>query len=484
MRALFEREGEWGFRRVESEVVREQLASTDGRVLALGGGALLDRALRREALDRAVVVVLSARATTLYERIASEPDARPLLRQGGLARLESLLAQRREAYAEAHACVDAEGLMEDVLARILEALREVDRERIVPVALGSRTYAVRFASLASFADRVRALEPSPSSAMVVTDANAVEAPGVRSAIEAISPRSTVTLAGVGDAEKHLPTAARLWDAAIDAECDRRSVLCAIGGGVVSDVTGFVAATLLRGVRYASAPTTVLSIADASVGGKTAIDHRRAKNLIGAFHQPSLVLCDTRTLETLPDVERRSGLAEVVKVAAIADAALFAALERDAEALRCVQLPAIDRCLPAAVRAKARIVTEDEREDGARTALNFGHTLGHAIEQGADYALPHGYCVALGMRAAVRLGAAQGLDPQVGARIEALLDALDLPKRCPTPLDRSKVEAALARDKKRAAERVRFVLCPAIGASVVAELPMTHVLEALGELEGA
>lgn len=482
VREVFLREREWGFRRIEATVVREMLASDDGRVVSLGGGALLDAALRREALDGAWVITLEASPRELYGRIAREPDARPLLQGGDESRVRALLAQRGAAYLEAHGRIDASGSPDEVLARALEALSDAERARVVAVGLGERTYTVRFSPLDSLARHVDALRPSPSATIVATDRNVLGAPGVASTIAALAPRATVAFDGDGDREKTLQGAARLWDAALDASLDRKGIFCAIGGGVVTDLAGFAASTLLRGVRFVSAPTTVLSMADASVGGKTGVDHARGKNLIGAFHQPSLVLCDTRTLETLPLVERRSGIAEVAKIAAIADEPLFTALEREAPSLARGDIDAIDRCLPEAVRRKARVVSEDEREEGPRAALNFGHTLGHAIETAAGYTMAHGLCVALGMRAAVRIATTLGAPASEGARIEALLDRLELPRSLPTVLDRSLVLGALARDKKRADNSLRFVLCPKVGAFELRAVSLDVALGALASLE--
>ncbi len=481
VRDVFLREREWGFRRIEAEVVRAMLDARDGRVVSLGGGALLDPALRREALDRAIVLGVHAPASVLYARVQRQPGERPLLQGGDESRVAALLAQRGDAYLEAHEVIDGSGDEASTVAAALAAIDAITRERVVPVALGARTYRVRFASIDSLAHRVRSLQPAPSAALCVTDQNAREAPGVRAAINEASPRQAVVFEGVGDREKTLASAARVWDEAIDAGLDRRSILCAVGGGVVSDLCGFAAATLLRGVRFVSAPTTVLAMADASVGGKTGVDHPRAKNLIGAVHQPSMVLCDTRTLETLSLRERRSGVAEIAKIAAIADRRLFEALERDAAALGRGALGAIDAVIADSVRNKARIVAEDEREEGARVSLNFGHTLGHAIEHSSGYALTHGESVALGMRAAAALGTALGLDASIEQRICSLLDALGFDRRCPMPIARDELERALRGDKKRDGADVRWVLCTGVGSFETRRVSVERSLEAFAAI---
>jgi shikimate kinase/3-dehydroquinate synthase len=417
----------------------------------------------------------------LHERAARTPNARPLLQGGDESRIAALLAQRAESYLEAHEIIDASGNEDAVLRAALRAIETCYRERTVPVALGARTYRVRFAPIETLVDRVADLSPRVSRVLCVTDAHARKAPGVHSTLAALSDDEPVVFDGVGDREKNLSAASRVWDRAIDLALDRQGVLCSIGGGVVSDITGFAAATLLRGVRWVSAPTTVLAMADASIGGKTGVDHPRAKNLIGAIHQPSAVVCDTRTLETLSLRERRSGIAEIVKIAAIADRALFERIEKHARALADGQLAAIDAVIADAVRVKARLVAADEHEEGVRIGLNFGHTLGHAIEQAMDFTLTHGTCVALGMRAAMRLATSEGQDPEVEQRITALLDALGLERRCPVPLDRTKVEAALTRDKKRSHGAIRWVFCDSIGSFVTRTLPIERAFDALAAI---
>lgn len=475
VRQVFLREREWGFRRIEAAVVRAMIDAQDGRVVSLGGGALLDPALRRYALSRSIVLGLRASPAELYQRIAREPDERPLLQGGDESRVAALLAQRGESYLEAHELIDGAADRDEVARRALEAVARIERERVVAVALGARTYRVRFAPVERLREELDAL--APTQAMVVSDRNASAAPGVREWIPTVD-RDPVLLEGAGDREKNLASADRVWSAALEREMDRRSVLVAVGGGVVSDLTGFCAATLLRGVRFVSAPTTVLAMADASVGGKTGVDHPRGKNLIGAIHQPSAVLCDTRSLETLSLRERRSGIAEIAKIAAIADEALFAKVEALADELARGQIAAIDAVIADAVRAKARIVAEDEREEGARISLNFGHTVGHAIEHQSGYALTHGECVALGMRAACALATEHGAPVAVQQRIDALLDRLGFDRRCPIAIDPQAAARAARGDKKRVGGSIRWVFCGQIGSFEPRALPLDSLDRAL------
>ncbi len=255
----------------------------------------------------------------------------------------------------------------------------------------------------------------------------------------------------GERSKQLRTLDRLWSAFGAAGLARRDAVVALGGGVVGDLAGFAAATWMRGVRWVGVPTTVVAQVDSSVGGKTGIDLASGKNLAGAFHQPEGVLVDPMLLQTLPERERRAGLAEVVKMAMACDAELFRWSERHAGALAAGESAALGAAVVRAIRVKAAVVTRDEREreGGGRTALNFGHTLGHAIEAARGYrGMRHGEAVAVGMRVAAALSVREaGLSQESRERLDGLLDRLDLPRRIPDiPLDR--LLEAMRHDKKR------------------------------------
>ncbi len=286
----------------------------------------------------------------------------------------------------------------------------------------------------------------------------------------------------GEQAKAWATLDHVVDAMLAARCGRDSVVVALGGGVVGDLAGFAAATWLRGVPWVGVPTSLLAQVDSSVGGKTAIDLPEGKNLAGAFHQPAGVLVDPETLATLPARHVRAGLAEVIKTGFAVDAPLFAWCERHADALAAGEPVALAGAVARAIRVKARVVLADEREreGGARTALNFGHTLGHAIEAARGYrGWLHGEAVAVGMRAAAELSVAlAGLPVGERVRLEAMLDHLRLPLRMP-PLPLRALLAAMATDKKRARGEVRWVLTPQIGdASVPRAVPNPLVRAAL------
>ena len=276
----------------------------------------------------------------------------------------------------------------------------------------------------------------------------------------------------GESSKTLAQAGELFDTMLRAGIDRGSVVVALGGGVVSDLAGFVAATYMRGIPWIVVSTTLLGQVDASVGGKTAVDHPRCKNLIGAFHQPSAVLADVDTLATLPEEEFRTGLAEVVKHAVIRDADLFALLEAQAARLLARDAEVLEDVVTRNVRIKAEVVMADERESGLRRILNYGHTIGHAIESlamassGPAGGLPmsHGRAVAIGMMVEAEIAVRRGLVGRaVAERQRRLLERFGLPVRPDPALDLKQCLDVMRHDKKAEAGRMRFVLPEAIGS---------------------
>ena len=353
------------------------------------------------------------------------------------------------------------------------------RAGVSRIVLGRGTLA-RLGSLARAATHARRIA-------IVTDTNVA-------ALYLARARASLVRAGfdvdsvvvpAGERSKSPRVLARLWSALAAMGLERGDAIAALGGGVVGDLAGFTAASWMRGIEWIGVPTSLMAQVDSSIGGKTGIDLAEGKNLVGAFHQPRLVVIDPEALATLPERERRAGLAEVVKCGVIADRALFAWLERHVPRLEALDLAAYEEAVWRSVRAKARIVRTDEREraDGPRTALNFGHTTGHAIERVLDYRrLRHGEAVAIGMRVAVALSLAHArLAPRHGRRITALLDALGLPRRIPALSTRALL-AAMEQDKKRRNRRNRWVLTPQIGhASVPRLIPRRRVMAALKEV---
>jgi 3-dehydroquinate synthase len=304
---------------------------------------------------------------------------------------------------------------------------------------------------------------------MVTDSHLVDL-GLPAAYEAalagVGIEAAVAVLPAGESTKSLAHAARLYDELVNRKADRHTLIVALGGGVIGDLAGFVAATYARGLPLLMVPTTLLAQVDSSVGGKVGINHPDAKNIIGAFHQPAGVWIDTDTLRTLPLRELRCGMAEVVKLGVILDPTLFATAERIAGDVlngddRALRLVVAESC-----RRKAEVVARDEREEsGVRAILNFGHTIGHAIESVAGYGglYQHGEAVALGMIAESRLAERLGwIGADVVERQVRLLDRLGLPTAAPG-LDAGRLIEAMGRDKKNRGGKLRFVLPRAIGA---------------------
>ena len=294
----------------------------------------------------------------------------------------------------------------------------------------------------------------------------------------------------GEAAKTLEQAGRLYDAMLKMGLDRASVVVALGGGVVTDLGGFVAATYMRGIPWVGIATTLLAQVDASVGGKTAVDHPECKNLIGAFHQPAAVFADVAMLTTLPEEEFRTGLAEVVKHAVIRDARLFALLEAQADRILARDPAVLEPIVARNVRIKADVVMADERESGLRRILNYGHTIGHAVESLAmqssaaagGLAMTHGRAVALGMIAEAHIAERRGLVGRaVAERQRRLLECFGLPVRA-AGLDPARCLEVMRHDKKAEAGRMVFVLPESIGAVRIAnDVTDDEVREALASL---
>ncbi|MEZ4228688.1 MAG: 3-dehydroquinate synthase [Polyangiaceae bacterium] len=464
VRAIFEREGEAGFRARERELLRSLLSGTDPpRVIALGGGALLARPQRLHALQRAVVVSLSATTDEILRRLHGD-STRPLLDAvDPAARVSELLDARALAYAEAHFQLDTSGETPSALA---ERLLELWRRDPIAVAAGAESYSVEVTHgdlEQRLGDRLAAL--TPTRVMCVSDSNVDAAHGsLRQRIlgAARVPHATVLLEP-GEEHKTLEALSPIYQRALELGADRKSVLLGLGGGVVTDITGFAAATWMRGVRWLGAPSTLLAMVDASVGGKTAVDFGPAKNAVGAFWQPSGVVCDVQLLSTEPDRGYLSALSEVIKTALIGDPQLLLLVEREQRGILARDPQLLVEMLRRCVAVKAGVVSRDPRERGERAHLNLGHTLGHAMEAFAGYGqLTHGEAISLGLVAALRLGTRLGHTPsELTARIEDLLKQLGLP----TDLARHELPRAsslLGHDKKRAGDRVRFVFARDVG----------------------
>lgn len=353
--------------------------------------------------------------------------------------------------------------------------------RELEVALGERRYPIRIGrGLLGDGEALAALVPGRH-ALVVTDGNV--APHYLQRVQAAlagKQLGTVVLPP-GEQEKTLARFGEVMAALAALGASRDATVLALGGGVVGDLAGFAAACWMRGVRFVQLPTTLLAMVDSSVGGKTAVDLPQGKNLVGAFHQPSAVIADTATLDTLPPRELRAGLAEVVKYGALGDAGFFAWLEQHAEALLAREPAVLAEAIARCCAHKAGIVARDETERGERMLLNLGHTFGHAIETEQGYGgLLHGEAVAVGMVLAARLSAQLGRAPAADAeRLAALLTRLGLPTRIPPGLDPAALLARMRLDKKAVSGTLRLIVWRGLGQAEIAnDIPDTALLPVL------
>lgn len=476
---IFSQSGESAFRRLEAAALREVLDAGQADVVAVGGGALLARAERLRALDRAVVVTLSADLDEMLRRAAAQPGRRPLLagddaRQGA----ERLLEQRELAYAECHARLDTTG---KAPAELAAALERIWRRDGVAVAAGEQSYAVEIGSGIALS-RLPECTDGATRIICVTDRNVgpLHAEKVIAALGGVA-RAELIEIPAGESHKTLATVESIWRRASALEADRSSLFVGLGGGVVTDIAGFAAAGWMRGVRWLGIPTTLLSMVDASVGGKTGVDLGQAKNCIGAFWQPSAVFCDVAYLSTEPE-RGLTALSEVVKTALIGDPELLGYMEARPRAIRERDPAVMEQLVRRCVRVKARVVGEDPREHGFRAALNLGHTFGHALEAvGGFDRLSHGEAVSLGLVAALRLGERVGVTPrELTRRVVALLAELALPVDLSSePLERAAQLIGL--DKKRRGSRVKFVLARAAGHIELVPMELAEIQRLAAEL---
>ena len=359
----------------------------------------------------------------------------------------------------------------------------------IPVNLGARSYRILVGAgaLATLGAELAGLRVGRR-VVLVSDPTIARLHGEPVARSLLAAGFDLTRLAVpeGEQAKQLEVARDLWDQLLDAGCDRSATVVALGGGAVGDLAGFVAATYMRGMNFVQVPTTLLGQVDASIGGKTAIDHPRAKNLIGAFHQPRLVLVDPAVLTTLPDREFRSGLAEVIKHGIVLDAAYFRDLEENIPALLARDIATLERVVAGSCRLKAQIVERDEQEAELRWVLNYGHTIGHALEAATKFSRwAHGEAVALGIAAESRLAERLGLAaPSARDRQVRLLQAVGLPV-AGLGAEPAAVVEALSRDKKARDGRIPFVLSPEIGRfQLVFDVPPAEILDALNQLAAA
>jgi 3-dehydroquinate synthase len=495
---IFEIEGEAGFRKRESEVLVE-LIKKNNIILSTGGGAVLSQENRQLLRQNGIVIYLRASVNDLYRRTRHDKN-RPLLQTQNLyARLHELYTQRDAHYREsAHVIIDSgkQGVRQ-LIHRLINKLIAIDFDTIqqnghqntmqtISVDFTSstekRSYPIHIGhGILEQTNLIVSCLPQKRVAIV---SNTVVAPlyleKLRFALEKQGVTSIPIILPDGEVHKNWETLNFIFDALLKNHCERNTTILALGGGVVGDLTGFAAATYLRGVPFIQIPTTLLAQVDSSVGGKTGINHQLGKNMIGAFYQPRMVLTDSATLNTLPDRELRAGLAEIIKYGLIRDPAFFDWLEQNMRRLLARDPVTLNEAIQRSCENKAEIVAADEKEKGIRTLLNLGHTFGHAIENGMGYGVwLHGEAVAAGTILAAELSRRMKLINEADVnRIRTIFIQAGLPVAAPKMPPEKYLQLMLL-DKKVDAGKTRFILLNRIGEAVMrADIPPAMLSETI------
>ena len=528
---IFEREGETGFRAREQGAVRDA-AARDGVVVATGGGVWLAAENRSLLADGGFVVALEARAATILARYAETEqgatEVRPMLTGADpRRRVETLKAARQPFYALSDLTVHTDEMeIDEAVSEIVDAVRRrsksalasdarlremrngpgIDPPPVVDfgsdlgcvVDAGSARYPVYCAwgLLGRCGDILDRLGLD-GRVFLIADQAVIESHGATALKSIESSGRTVESYAVpsGEASKSLSSLEALYGWLSSCRAERRDVIFALGGGVTTDLAGAAAATYLRGMPLVHAPTTVLGMVDAAIGGKVAIDLPSGKNLVGAFYQPRAVLADAATLATLPPRELRSGFAEVIKHGFICDEPMLNLLDESADALLDPAAAHRDEArrqllvdiITRNQAIKAAVVSADERESDIRAILNYGHTLGHAIEAVTGYsAVLHGEAVAMGMVAVAEMACSLCLiDEALVTRHRRLIERFGLPTQGPAGLGRAEIVEAMSRDKKVVGGKQRWVLLESIGNPIVRDdVPVDIVSEAIDSVLGS
>jgi 3-dehydroquinate synthase len=494
---IFEIEGEASFRKREADVIRE-LTAQDGLVLATGGGAVLDPESRAYLAARGTVIYLRASVGSILQRTSHDKN-RPLLQTPDpRKKLEELTALREPLYREiADLVIDTgrpnvQSMVQTILDQLAaqQAARARRQERAsmtrqnhisLNVDLGDRSYPITIGP--GLLDDPALLARHIAGGKVAIVTNTTVAPlyleKVAAPLRAAGREVVEIVLPDGEQFKTWESLMQVFDALLANKCDRKTTLVALGGGVIGDMTGFAAASYMRGVPFVQIPTTLLAQVDSSVGGKTGINHPLGKNMIGAFYQPRAVLADTSTLDTLPVRELSAGLAEVIKHGAILDAPFFDWIEQNIGQLVAREPAALAHAIARSCEIKADVVRKDEREGGLRAVLNFGHTFGHAIEAGLGFGTwLHGEAVGCGMVMAADLSQRLGLiDEAAVERMRALVQAAGLPIVAPD-LGAERWIELMEVDKKNEGGAIKFILLKPLGSPSVTGVPRETLLATL------
>ncbi|MEM7533876.1 MAG: 3-dehydroquinate synthase [Chloroflexota bacterium] len=471
---VFADDGEEVFRAYESQLCADLAQETD-LVISTGGGALVNPQNREVMAETGVLICLTASPKEILRRVLKR-EYRPLLpgdQDEKRRNIERLLAERRLAYGAIPYQIDTtEQKFGQIIGRLLDILyanEEVPGMVRLPVQTPTGFYQICLGEgTLNHVGKLlynRNLRPGPVA--IVTNPVIAEqyTDTLQANLREAGYEPTICMIPEGEQHKTLANISPLYTEFLAAGMDRKSAVIALGGGVVGDMTGFAAATYLRGVPFVQIPTSLLSMVDASVGGKTGVDLPQGKNLVGAFKQPEVVIIDPKVMETLPAAEFRSGLAEVIKHGIIDDPNLFEVLEREGPAN-------MTRLLADAIQVKINVVEEDPFEQGRRATLNLGHTFGHAIELVSEFSMRHGEAIAVGLVAAARMAADIGrCAPELADRITRVVEHLALPTHVSSAeFDVEQVMAAMAHDKKRAGKILRFIIPQDLGDVVIIDNP--------------
>jgi 3-dehydroquinate synthase len=501
---IFEQDGEDRFRQLERKVLR-QACHKEKAVIATGGGAIIDPGNQKLLLETSVVVCLEAKPETIYQRLlddtlySASPAVRPLLAgDNPLERIRKLKAERQPYYAIADWTVHTDNLTLDEVSReVIKGWQYVNKHQssvkhsaeadlacMADTETTSYPVFVGWGILDRLGEKMKQAGLS-GTANIISDEIVFSIYGarVKKTLEKAGFAANCCVVPPGEASKNIAQAVKIYDFLIEHRVERNDIIVALGGGMIDDLAGFVAATFLRGLPWLQAPTSLIAMTDASIGGKVAVDHPRGKNLMGSFYQPRLVLADVKTLTTLPQRELTSGWAEVIKHGLILDADFLQLLEDKAKDLIKLKPDITSQVTARSAAIKCRIVSEDEKETGKRTILNYGHTIAHGLEAASKYErFLHGEAVAIGMMGAAKLSNRLGLLSQNAVeRQKALLQKFGLPIDCSgVPL--ADVLAAMELDKKVRDKAIRWVLLEDIGKVVIrSDVPEREVLSVLQEV---
>ena len=495
---IFADEGEAAFRRLEREALA-QACSGDGKIVATGGGVLMDAENRRLLFESGLVVGLEARPETIYQRlvqrnIGRSPEERPMLAGSDtLTRIRGLKAERQPFYSLAQWVVQTDGLSESqVAAEVVRAWQmlggrmgsagdgDPELAAVVTHSRGSCPIRVGWGLLDRVGEQFRKAGIH-GPVYIISDDNVFPLYGrqVQRSLQRAEIEAHCFIIPAGEESKSWAMADAIYHWLASRRAERRHTILAVGGGVVGDLAGFVAATYLRGMPFVQAPTSMAAMVDASIGGKTAVNLPEAKNLVGAFYQPQMVLADPHTLTTLGSRELSEGWAEAIKHGFIMDADLVSVFENHASELMGLEPELSTEVIRRSIAIKAGVVSEDERETlGKRVLLNYGHTIGHAIEATTGYGeWMHGEGVSVGMMGAAELSRRMGMiGSDVVKRQEELLERFNLPLRA-EGLDVEQIFSAMALDKKSTRGAIRWVLLEEVGrATTSRDVPLGQVRE--------